>query len=55
VALGKGDVNFPEYLAVLREIGFDGYLTIERECGDDPLKDISEAVQFLKAQEGVAQ
>jgi len=53
VALGKGDVDFPAYLKVLREIGFTGYLTIERECGDDPVADVSEAVQFLKKQEGV--
>lgn len=53
VALGQGDVDFPAYLAVLREIGYDGYLTIERECGEDPLKDIVEAITFLKQQEGV--
>ncbi len=53
VPLGKGDVDFPTYLAVLREIGYDGYLTIERECGDDPVADIAEAIQFLKSQEGV--
>lgn len=53
VALGKGDVDFPQYLSVLREIGFSGYLTIERECGDDPVADIAEAIAFLKSQEGV--
>ena len=51
--LGEGDVGFPDYLAVLREIGYDGYLTIERECGDDPIGDITEAIRFLKTQEGV--
>lgn len=54
VPLGKGDVNFPKYLAALREIGYNGYLTIERECGEDPIADIAEAIRFLKAQEGVA-
>ena len=53
VALGKGDVGFPEYLAALRAVGFSGYLTIERECGDDPVADITEALHFLKTQEGV--
>ena len=38
-----------KYLAALREIGFDGYLTIERECGDNPAGDIAEAVKFLDA------
>jgi len=37
----------------LREIGYSGYLTIERECGDDPVADIVEAVTFLKKQKGV--
>lgn len=53
VALGKGDVDFGQYLGVLREVGFTGYLTIERECGDDPVADIAEAIRFLKTQAGV--
>ncbi len=53
VPLGKGAVDFPNYLAALREIGFSGYLTIERECGADPIADIVEAICFLKRQEGV--
>ncbi len=53
VALGQGDVDFPTYLAALRHAGFDGYFTIERECGDDPVADISEAVAFLRTLEGV--
>ena len=32
----------------LQEIGFDGFLTIERECGDDPTADIVMAAGFLK-------
>ena len=47
VPLGTGGVCFDTYLAALREIGYDGYLTIERECGDTPAKDIAEAVRFL--------
>lgn len=53
VPLGKGDVDFPQYLAALRDVGYDGYLTIERECGDDPVADIAEAIRFLKSMEGV--
>lgn len=45
--LGKGGVNFKEYLKALNEIGYKGYLTVERECGDTPSKDIGEAVKFL--------
>lgn len=47
--LGEGKVNFPTYLDALREIGYDGFLTIERECGDQPEEDIKKAVSFLKA------
>lgn len=47
VPLGEGGVHFDTYLAALREIGFDGYLTIERECGNTPAEDIAKAVKFL--------
>ena len=49
VPLGEGQVDFPAYIAALREIGYDGYLTIEREAGDDPAADIILAANFLKA------
>ena len=49
VPLGEGNVKFDTYLAALREIGYDGYLTIERECGATPARDIAEAVKFLDA------
>ncbi len=47
VPLGTGGVNWPKYIAALREIGYDGFLTIERECGNTPEKDIADAVAFL--------
>lgn len=46
--LGEGQVDFPAYLKALREIGFDGYLTIEREVGANPEVDIRKAVTFLQ-------
>ncbi|MBE5807088.1 MAG: sugar phosphate isomerase/epimerase [Clostridiales bacterium] len=46
--LGEGDVPFDRYLDALRDIGFHGFLTIEREVGDDPKADIAKAVEFLK-------
>jgi len=48
--LGTGQVPFPAYLKTLCETGFQGYLTIEREVGDNPRKDIADAVHFLKHQ-----
>ncbi len=47
--LGKGHVDFPNYLKALDEIGYRGFLTIERECGADPAKDIGDAVVFLQS------
>lgn len=46
--LGEGDVDFPNYLKALNDIGFRGFLTIEREVGDDPEGDIGAAVRFLQ-------
>lgn len=46
--LGKGGVDFDVYLPALAATGFDGFLTIERECGDAPEKDIAMAVDFLR-------
>lgn len=48
VPLGVGQVNFPTYLKALESIGYKGFLTIERECGDNPEKDIERAVEFLR-------
>ncbi len=48
VPLGKGSVDFDKYLAALNDIGYKGYLTIEREVGDNPAADIKMAVEFLK-------
>ena len=48
--LGQGDVDFPSYLKALDDIGFTGFLTIEREVGDDPAADIALAVRFLQEQ-----
>ena len=48
VPLGKGSVPFPAYLAALEDIGFTGYLTIEREVGADPAADIALAANFLR-------
>lgn len=46
--LGEGTVDWKRYLAALKEIGYNGFLTIERECGDNPCKDIKKAAIFLK-------
>lgn len=47
VPLGTGGVDFKNYLKALDEIGYHGFLTIEREVGDNPEGDIRLAVDFL--------
>lgn len=47
--LGEGKVDFPNYFAALQEIGFTGYLTIEREVGTNPVHDIRKAINFIQA------
>ena len=44
---GTGGVDWDSYLAALNSIGYTGYLTIEREVGEDPAADIKTAVDFL--------
>ncbi len=46
--VGEGDVDWANYLKALKDIGYNGFLTIERECGDNPEKDITEASDFIK-------
>ncbi len=46
--LGEGSVDFSAYLNALDDIGYKGFLTIEREVGDNPERDIEKAVEFLK-------
>lgn len=47
VPLGTGTVDFPAYLKALEEIGYRGFLTIEREVGENPEADIKTAADFL--------
>lgn len=46
--LGEGGVDWPAYLQALQDIGYEGFLTIEREVGAQPEDDIRLAVDFLK-------
>lgn len=45
--IGEGSVDFDKYFGALKEIGYDGFLTIERETGDDPSADIKLAVDYI--------
>ena len=47
VPLGFGQVDWKNYIAALKEIGYNGFLTIERETGENPQEDIRLAAQHL--------
>ena len=46
--VGEGDVDFTAYVKALKDIGYDGYFTIERETGPDPIHDIALARDYIK-------
>lgn len=46
--LGEGKVDFVNYFAALQSIGYNGYLTIEREVGTNPVYDIGEAIKYIR-------
>jgi len=48
VPLGRGIADFPNLLGALEEHNYRGYMTIEREQCQDPLAEISAAVDYLK-------
>lgn len=47
VPLGEGAVDFKAYLEALENVGYKGFLTIEREVGNDPAADILVAKNHL--------
>jgi sugar phosphate isomerase/epimerase len=47
--MGEGRVNFPVFIAKLKEIGYDGAITIEREIeGEEQTRDIVNAKAMLE-------
>lgn len=49
--LGRGNVPYPAYLAALKEIGYTGYIVVERESGDARAEDMRQALALLKGWE----
>jgi sugar phosphate isomerase/epimerase len=48
VPLGHGDIDWLELLGALEEVEYRGYLTVEREGGDNRLADVAAGVAFLR-------
>jgi sugar phosphate isomerase/epimerase len=48
VPLGAGDVDWMAFTATLQVLEFDGFLAVEREQGEDRLRDVAGGVKFLR-------
>jgi L-ribulose-5-phosphate 3-epimerase len=48
VPLGAGDVDWMAFTATLQVLDFDGFLTVERDQGEDRLRDVANGVKFLR-------
>ena len=48
VPLGHGDIDWMSYLETLEEIGYRGWLAVERQSGDDRIGDVAAGVAFLR-------
>jgi L-ribulose-5-phosphate 3-epimerase len=48
VPLGHGDIDWMKFLGVLEEVEYRGWLTIERETGENRLADVAAGVSFLR-------
>jgi L-ribulose-5-phosphate 3-epimerase len=53
--LGHGDIDWMQYLSVLEEVEYRGWLTIRRETGENRLGDIAAGVEFLRRLVGPAE
>lgn len=48
VALGRGDVDWPELIALLTEAEYRGWLTVDRTNSDDITRDVERALAYLR-------
>jgi sugar phosphate isomerase/epimerase len=52
VPLGYGDIDWMTFVETLEEIEYRGWLTIERESGDNRLADVERGIAFLRRMVG---
>jgi len=48
VPVGQGEIDWEETVALLSEMGYPGWLNIDRQAGTDRRGDLSRSVDFLK-------
>ena len=42
-------MDWKAYLRALKDVGYSGFLTVEREAGENPLEDIAAGLEFIRA------
>ncbi len=47
--MGEGKLDFPAIFAAIKGIGYDGYLILETEAGDDPAANAVRNLNFMKS------
>ena len=48
VPLGQGTVDFPLTLATLEQLGYGGFLTVDRQQSQNPVADVGDAIAYLR-------
>lgn len=48
VVLGRGEVDWPELIALLSEADYRGWLTVDRTNSEDPTRDAERALVYLR-------
>lgn len=46
--MGEGKLDFPAIFAAVKRIGYDGYLMLETEAGDDPARNAARNLTFVR-------
>ena len=47
--MGQGKLDFPAIFAAIERVGYDGYLILETEAGDDPAANAARNREFVKS------
>ena len=47
--MGEGKLDFPAIFSTIRGIGYDGYLVLETEAGDDPAANATRNLEFVRS------
>ena len=47
VQLGRGSVDWPMLLGILEDQNYSGYLTVERDAGENSVLQCAQAIEYL--------